>query len=85
MKNEGVIGGITIGGQPSAEELTSGRFKNVVNIRGASEAGNISGEVLPAGDVAYTAVPWTIDAVTKADIDRIRDAVDASDGPVLIH
>ncbi len=85
VKNEAVLGGITIGGQPSPDELTSGRFKNVVNIRGAAEAGNVSGDVLPAGDISYTSVPWTIDTVTKDDIDRIRAAVDASDGPVLIH
>ena len=85
MKNEAVIGGITIAGQPTPDELTSGRFTSVVNIRGAAEAGNDTGDVLPTGTISYTPVPWTIDTVTKDDIDRIREAVDASDGPVLIH
>ena len=85
MKNETVIGGITVGGQPSAEELTSGRFQTVVNIRGAAEEGNITSSALEGSDVAYAHVPWTIDTVTNDDIARIREAVDAADGPVLIH
>jgi protein tyrosine phosphatase (PTP) superfamily phosphohydrolase (DUF442 family) len=85
MKNETVIGGITVGGQPSAEELTSGRFQTVVNIRGDAEEGNITSGVLAGSDVAYAHVPWTIDTVTKDDIARIREAVDAARGPVLIH
>jgi protein tyrosine phosphatase (PTP) superfamily phosphohydrolase (DUF442 family) len=85
MKNETVIGGITVAGQPTAEELTSGRFTTIVNIRGANEAGNITDDALVGTDVAYTHVPWTIDTVTNEDIARIRDAVDAAQGPVLIH
>ncbi len=85
MKNEAVIGGITIGGQPSKDELTSGRFAKVINIRGAAEDGNITGDVLAGTGFGYTSVPWTIDTVTNADIDRIRDAVAASTGSVLVH
>jgi protein tyrosine phosphatase (PTP) superfamily phosphohydrolase (DUF442 family) len=85
MRNEAKIGGITVGGQPSREELESGRFGTVVNIRGDAEEGNDTAQVLAGSDVAYTAVPWTIDTVTPDDIDRIRDAVASSDGPVLIH
>jgi protein tyrosine phosphatase (PTP) superfamily phosphohydrolase (DUF442 family) len=85
MKNEATIGGITVGGQPSEAELRSGRFGTVVNIRGDAEEGNVTGAVLAGTDVAYTSVPWTIDTVTAADIVRVREAVDAADGPVLIH
>jgi protein tyrosine phosphatase (PTP) superfamily phosphohydrolase (DUF442 family) len=85
MKNEAVIGGMTVGGQPSEEELTSCRFKKVINIRGAAEVGNNSGEVLSGSEVEYLSVPWTIDTVTNEDIDRIREAVSASSDPVLIH
>lgn len=85
MKKEAVIGGITVGGQPSEEELTSGRFKTVINIREAAEEGNVSGAVLDGSDVEYFSVPWTIDTVTNDDIDRIREAVAASSEPVLIH
>jgi protein tyrosine phosphatase (PTP) superfamily phosphohydrolase (DUF442 family) len=84
MKNETVIGGITIGGQPSEEELTSGRFKTVVNIRLPEEAGNITAAALAGSDVAYTSVPYTSDTVTVEDIDRIREAV-GQGGEVLIH
>jgi protein tyrosine phosphatase (PTP) superfamily phosphohydrolase (DUF442 family) len=85
MKNEARIDGITVGGQPSAHELAGGRFATVINIRKADEAGNNTAELLAGTDVAYTAVPWTIDTVTIDDITRIRAAADASDGPVLIH
>lgn len=88
MKNEAKVGGITVGGQPSADELKSGRFSTVINIRGAAEEGNDTAAILAGSDVKLTNVPWTIDVVTKSDIDRIRDAfeaADAADGEVLIH
>jgi uncharacterized protein (TIGR01244 family) len=85
MKNETVIGGITVGGQPTAEELTSGRFTTVVNIRQGDEEGNITDAALDGTEIAYAHVPWTIGTVTNDDIARIREAVDAADGPVLIH
>jgi protein tyrosine phosphatase (PTP) superfamily phosphohydrolase (DUF442 family) len=85
MKNEAVIDGITVGGQPTADELTGGRFASVINIRGAEEPGNDTAALLAGSGVAYTSVPWTIDTVTPADIERVRAAVDAAGGPVLIH
>ncbi|MDP9105095.1 MAG: sulfur transferase domain-containing protein [Candidatus Eremiobacteraeota bacterium] len=85
MKNETVIGGITVGGQPSPEELKSGRFATVVNIRQDAEEGNVTAGVLDGSGIAYAPVPWTIDTVTNDDVARIREAVDAAAGPVLIH
>ncbi len=85
MKNEAIIDGITVGGQPTAEELKSGRFASVINVRGADEEGNDTGAILAGTDVSYTAVPWTVDTVTKDDIAKVRAAVDSADGPVLIH
>ncbi|HEX3464554.1 MAG TPA: sulfur transferase domain-containing protein [Candidatus Elarobacter sp.] len=85
MKNETTIGGITIGGQPSAEELSTGRFDTVVNIRRDDEAANITGEVLEGTHVRYAHVPFTSDTVTDADIRAIGEAVDAAEGPVLVH
>jgi protein tyrosine phosphatase (PTP) superfamily phosphohydrolase (DUF442 family) len=85
MKNEVLIGGITVGGQPSQAELTSGRFQDVVNIRRPEEQGNITADALAGSDVRYTAVPFTSDTITEADVDRIRDAVAASEASVLIH
>ena len=85
MKNEATIGGITVAGQPSAEELTSGRFKKVVNIRLPGEDGNITDAALAGTGVDAVAVSWTIGTVTHADIDRIRAAVEAAEGDVLVH
>jgi uncharacterized protein (TIGR01244 family) len=85
MKNEAIIDGITVGGQPTAEDLAGGRFAAVINVRGNDEPGNDTAALLAGSNVAYTAVPWTIDSVTKEDIEQVRAAVDAVDGPVLIH
>lgn len=85
MKNETVIGRITVGGQPTREELLSGRFGTVVNVRRDAEEGNITSEALDGSDVAYTSVPFTADSVTHDDLDRIADAVASSGGSVLIH
>ncbi|MBD5606614.1 MAG: hypothetical protein IAI48_16205 [Candidatus Eremiobacteraeota bacterium] len=84
MKNEAKIDGITVGGQPTAEELASGRFQTIINVRGEAEPGNDTAEILPEG-VSYTAVPWTIETVNRDDIARIRAAVEAAEGPILIH
>jgi uncharacterized protein (TIGR01244 family) len=86
MKNEATIDGITVGGQPDANDLTPGRFATVVNIRMPGEAGNDTAALLAGrDDVSYVNVPWTVDTVTPEDMTRIRAAVDAADGPVLIH
>lgn len=85
MKNETMVGQITVGGQPSKDELTSGRFSTVVNLRGDQEEGNDTASVLEGTGVTYASVPWTIDTVTADDIARVRAAVAAADGPVLIH
>jgi uncharacterized protein (TIGR01244 family) len=85
MKNEAIIQDITVGGQPSAADLSGERFQTVVNVRGEREPGNDTAALLAATGVAYTAVPFTIDTVTKDDIARVRAAVDAAGGPVLIH
>ncbi len=85
MKNEATIDGITVGGQPDARELTSGRFGTVVNVRGNDEPGNDSAALLAGSGVAYASVPYTADTVTKDDIARVRAAVDRTTGPVLIH
>ena len=85
MKNESFIDGITVGGQPSAAELRDGRFGTVINIRCSGEPGNDTAALVAGTDIAYTSVPWTIDTVTNDDIARIRTAVDAADGRVLVH
>ncbi len=85
MKNEAVIGGITVAGQPTEDELRSGRFGTIVNVRGDAEAGNITGEALAGSDVAYTSVPYTIDTVTREDIRRIREAIGDGTEGVLLH
>lgn len=86
MKNEATIDGITVGGQPSAQELTSGRFAAVVSVRGVAEPGaEVTPDTLRGTATPFTSVPWTIETVTREDIARVRAAVEAASGPVLIH
>ncbi len=85
MKNEAVIGGITVGGQPTADEVGGGRFAAVVNVRGHAEPGNDTASYLDGKGIPYTTVPYTIETVTTDDIAQVRAAVEAADGPVLIH
>jgi uncharacterized protein (TIGR01244 family) len=83
MKNEAQVDAFTVGGQPNSADLK--RFGTVINIRMDHEPSNDTAAQLAGTDVAYTSVPWTIDTVTKDDIVRMRAAVDAGHGPVLIH
>jgi uncharacterized protein (TIGR01244 family) len=83
MKNEARVDEFTVGGQPSSADLK--RFGTVINVRMDDEPGNDTAAQLTGTDIAYAAVPWTIDTVTKDDIGRIRAAVEAGHGPVLIH
>jgi len=85
MKNEAVIDGLTVGGQPGADDLAGGKFGTIINVRGDAEPGNDTAALVAGTDIAYTSVPWTIDTVTKDDITRIQAAVAAADGSVLIH
>ena len=85
MKNEATIDGMTVGGQPSPDELADGRFATVVNLRKDDEPGNDTEAFLAGQHTTYVHVPVTIEAITREDIAKVRAAVDASDGPVLIH
>ena len=44
MKNEAIIGGIVVGGQPDAADVASGRFTTIINCRPPDEEGNVTGE-----------------------------------------
>lgn len=85
MKNEAVIDGITVGGQPDSADLAGHRFATVINVRREEEPGNDTAALAAGSGAAYFAVPYTIDTVTKADIARVQAAVDVATGPVLIH
>ncbi|GAC1453859.1 MAG: hypothetical protein NVS4B5_05240 [Vulcanimicrobiaceae bacterium] len=87
MKNEAIIDGITVGGQPTPEELTSGRFAAVISVRRSDEPdADVSPNTLAGTTTPFTSVPFTVETVTKDDIARVREAVEAAKGgPVLIH
>jgi protein tyrosine phosphatase (PTP) superfamily phosphohydrolase (DUF442 family) len=85
MKNEAIIGGIIVGGQPDAADLGSGRFAHVINVRPDDEPGNNSAELLRGSNAAYTSVPYTGDTIGVEHVERIRAAIDAHPGTTLIH
>jgi len=83
VKNEVTIGGIVVGGQPDAEELS--RFSTVVNTRLDDEPGNIDAEVLAGSSIAYTSIPFTGDTISVEHIRKMRAALDLATGPTLVH
>lgn len=85
MKNEAIIGGIVVGGQPDAADLQTGRFAHVINVRPDDEPGNDSAELLRGSSAAYTSVPYTGDTISAEHIERIRAALAAHPGTTLIH
>lgn len=85
MRNEAVIGGIVVAGQPERADLESGRFAHIVNVRPDDEPGNVTAELVRGTPVGYTSVPYTADTLRAEHVERIREVVDSSPGTTLIH
>lgn len=85
VKNEAVIGGIVVGGQPDAADVQSGRFACVINCRPDDEAGNVSAELVRGTDIAYASVPFTGETLAPIHIEKIRAALEGVTGTTLIH
>ena len=85
MKNEARVGRVIVGGQPSAEELQSGRFSSVVNLREPDEAGNTTAADVAGRALEYHAVPLTAETLSAEHVLRVQRALDAASGEVLIH
>lgn len=85
VKNEGVIGGVVLGGQPDAEDIASGRFKTVINCRPDAEEGNVTEELVHGTGIQYTSIPYTAETLSKAHVRQMRDALDKATGTTLVH
>jgi uncharacterized protein (TIGR01244 family) len=87
MKNEGQIDGITVAGQPTDEELRGLRergFVMVINNRPADELNEPEAPKIPEG-VQYVDVSFTSATLAPEHVARTRDALNAANGPVLVH
>lgn len=84
---------VAVGGQPTAEDLRSLRNRGVstvVNLRLPTEAdGSLApdaeGDAARAAGLAYHHIPVTIESLGPAPVERLRAAIEASDGPVYVH
>ncbi|HTV73948.1 MAG TPA: sulfur transferase domain-containing protein [Candidatus Acidoferrales bacterium] len=88
MKNEAVIGGITVAGQPTDEELRNLRargFTTLVNVRAAGELDEPEETKATAAGLRYAEAGFTASTLSEEHVKRIRDAVESSAGPVAIH
>ena len=80
---------ITIGGRPDAAEIESLHtrgFKTVVNLLTEEEMGGSHEEQLVEDTgMTYAAIPTSPVLLDDIAIDRFRQAIASSDGPVAIH
>jgi uncharacterized protein (TIGR01244 family) len=85
VKNEAIIGGIVVGGQPNVADVASGRFSTIINCRPPDEEGNVTGELVRGTDITYANIPFTGDTLSKEHIDRVREVLDDARGTTLVH
>jgi len=89
MKNEATIGGITVAGQPTDEELRALHergYSTVINIRMPEEQPEPEGPKASAAGLTYASIPYTAATMSIADVHAIRQAIaDAPGGKVLLH
>jgi uncharacterized protein (TIGR01244 family) len=88
-----VSANVAVGGQPTAEDLQRLRNRGiatVVNLRLPAEAdGSLApdaeGDAARAAGLAYHHIPVALESLGPAPVERLRAAIEASDGPVYVH
>jgi uncharacterized protein (TIGR01244 family) len=85
VKNEAIIGGIVVGGQPDAADIASGRYANIINCRPDGEDGNVTAALVRGTEINYAGIPFTGDTLSKAHIDEMRSVLDKTTGTTLVH
>jgi uncharacterized protein (TIGR01244 family) len=84
---------VAVGGQPTAEDLRSLRRRGiatVVNLRPTTEAAealkpDAEDDTARAAGLGYRHIPVAIESLGPAQVEQLRAAIDASDGPVYVH
>jgi len=86
MKNEAIVGGQTVCGQPTSDEyekLAAAGYTDVINFRMPEEYE--SGlPVMPAG-IAYHSIPFTGATLSRDHVGQTRAVLKSSKGKVLVH
>jgi protein tyrosine phosphatase (PTP) superfamily phosphohydrolase (DUF442 family) len=88
MLNEAKVGGFTVAGQPTEDELQALKQSGcslVLNVRMPDEPGQVDGQTIESCGLSYASVPFTGPTLTAEHVRKIREAVDAAGGSVLIH
>jgi uncharacterized protein (TIGR01244 family) len=88
MKNEAIIDGITVAGQPTDEEITALRergFTTLINVRVADELDQPEAPKAAAAGLQYAEIGFTGGTLRTDHIKQIRQLIDDSTGPVAIH
>lgn len=88
MINEARVGAFTVAGQPTEKEfrdLKAAGYTTVVNVRMPEEPGQIDGPSIEAHGLDYVSVPYTGASLSTEHVWKVREAVDAAGGSVLIH
>lgn len=85
MKNEAVIGGVVVGGQPDTSDVASGRYTTIINCRPSNEEGNVTEALVRGTDIRYASVPFTGNTIAKEHVDQIRTILDTATGTTLVH
>jgi protein tyrosine phosphatase (PTP) superfamily phosphohydrolase (DUF442 family) len=90
LKNEAVIGAVTVAGQPSDEELRQLRsegYSTVINVRMPGELDEPEHRKVEAAGLRYVEIPYTIQTVTEEDIRAVREAIESAPpgSKVLTH
>ena len=85
---EAIIDGITVAGQPTDDEikqLAERGFKTLINVRLPDEMDEPEAPKAAAAGLTYLEVGFVGGTVRPDHVKRVRQAVDASTGPVVIH
>ncbi len=90
MLNESRVGEITVAGQPTADEIRGLRaagYTTVVNLRMPDEyePPQVDEATIRACGLSYAHVPLTGPTLSAEHIRKVREAVEAADGSVLVH
>jgi uncharacterized protein (TIGR01244 family) len=85
LKNEAIIGGIVVGGQPDATDVASGRYSTIINCRPDDEVGNVTAALVRGTGITYAGIPFTGATLANHHIDVIRSLLDNATGTVLVH
>lgn len=90
MKNQAAIGGITVAGQPTDEELRALKaqgYSTVINVRMPDEQDEPEHHKVEAAGLRYVSIPYTIHTLTPEDIAAVRAAIEGAPpaSKVLTH